>query len=483
MNIQTRIFAGILIVVVIGFYALISWITEDIKPQFRKVTEEPLVDASRTLASVAAMTVKEGKVDVDLFRKAFDDVYNRPFKAKIYEFVKREVDFRVYMTDKKGMLIFDSRKRGEEGKDYSQWNDVFYTLKGEHGVRTTREVPGDPGTSVMYVASPITWDGDIVGVLSVGNPSKAANRFVEGARNKIIIVAIIVALAVIVVGIPLSRMITSPIKSLTTYARAVREGERIDLPPLGKSEIKELGAAFEEMRTALDGKQYVENYVQSLTHEVKAPLSAIQGAVELLTEDMPPDQQARFFKNIRTETDRIRMIVDKLLLLASIESKKSIHDVENLNMGEIIEDIEKSLAPLLHEKKLVLEIKGDKKGSFEGDPFLVRQAVVNLIKNAIDFSPAGEKIEMEISESSDAGSIILTVSDKGSGIPDYALNKVYERFYSLKRPDSGKKSSGLGLSLVKEVTLLHHGKIELRNGEKRGAVAKLTLPVRFSRAV
>lgn len=472
-----------MIVVVIGFYSLIYWITEDIKPQFRKVTEEPLVDASRILASIAAMTVKEGKIDVDLFRKAFNEVYSQPFEARIYEFVKSEVDFRVYMTDKKGKVIFDSRSKEEEGKDYSLWNDVFYTLKGQHGVRTTREVPGDPATSVMYVASPVMSDGEIVGVLSVGNPSKVANRFVEGARQKIIISGIIVALAVIAVGIPLSRMITSPIKSLTSYARAVREGERIDLPKLGKSEIKELGAAFEEMRTALDGKQYVENYVQALTHEIKAPLSAIQGAAELLDEEMPLRQQTRFFKNIRTETDRIRMIVDKLLLLASIESKKSIHDVETLSMRVIIKDIEKSLVPLLHEKKLVLETGGDKEGTFEGDPFLVRQAVVNLIKNAIDFSPAGEKITLEIAESSDADLMVLTVSDKGPGIPHYALDKVYERFYSLKRPDSGKKSSGLGLSLVKEVALLHHGKIELRNKEEGGAIATLTLPVRFSRRV
>ena len=414
MNIQTRIFAGILIVVAIGFYSLILWITEDIKPQFRKVTEEPLVDTSRLLASIAAMSVVDGKVDVDLFERALDDTYSRPFKAKIYEFTKSEVDFRLYMTDKKGIVIFDSKNSDEVGKDYSRWNDVFYTLKGSYGVRTTREKPDDLTSSVMYVASPIMIGNEIIGVLSVGNPSKTANQFVEGARKKIIISGVIVALCIIAVGVPLSRMITSPIKSLTTYARAVREGERIDLPPLGKSEIKELGTAFEEMRTALDGKQYVENYVQSLTHEVKAPLSAIQGAVELLSEEMPLDQRDKFFKNIGTETDRIRMIIDKLLLLASIESKKRIDEVEKLNMREIIEDIEKSLSPIIHAKKLTLKIKDDKNGDFEGDSFLVRQAVVNLVKNAIDFSSKGEKIEVDISKSGDD---IQNAMDRKSPIP------------------------------------------------------------------
>lgn len=177
------------------------------------------------------------------------------------------------------------------------------------------------------------------------------------------------------------------------------------------------------------------------------------------------------------------MIVDKLLLLASVESKRSIHDVEQLDMVELIDDIEKSLSPLLHEKNLILETNGDKKAAFEGDFFLIRQAVVNLVKNAIDFSPAGDNITLEISKSNDADSVMLIVSDNGPGIPDYAHDKVFDRFYSLKRPDSGKKSSGLGLSLVKEVALLHHGKIELMNGDEKGAVATLTLPVRFSRMV
>ena len=74
--------------------------------------------------------------------------------------------------------------------------------------------------------------------------------------------------------------------------------------------------------------------------------------------------------------------------------------------------------------------------------------------------------------------VLLTVRDYGPGIPDYALNKVFERFYSLKRPDTGRKSSGLGLSLVKEVALLHQGSIELKNLSDGGAIAALRLPAR-----
>jgi two-component system sensor histidine kinase CreC len=142
----------------------------------------------------------------------------------------------------------------------------------------------------------------------------------------------------------ISWRITAPINKLTEYARAVRDGERVDLPSLGGGETRELGEAFEEMRSALDGKQYVEDYVQTLTHEIKGPLSAIRGATELLTErNMPSEQQGRFLSNILTETDRISLVVEKLLLLASLEKLSHVGDVKPLNMAEIVSEI-KSLS-------------------------------------------------------------------------------------------------------------------------------------------
>jgi two-component system sensor histidine kinase CreC len=277
----------------------------------------------------------------------------------------------------------------------------------------------------------------------------------------------------------LSRRITSPIGRLTVYARAVRDGKRVKLPDLGGGETRELGEAFDEMRTSLEGKQYVEKYIQTLTHEIKSPLSAIHGAVELLAEDIPPDQRSRFLSNIKDETERIKEVVEKLLLLSSLEKRNTIEDVKKLDMKELLGSIKESLFPVLQSKELTLKIMGDDDFSVEGDPFLVRQALYNLIQNAIEFSGQGGAIVASLSKNDD--SVTLTVCDRGSGIPDYACERIFERFYSLKRPDTGKKSSGLGLCLVREVATLHQGRIELENVHEGGAIATLTLPQRFSR--
>ena len=108
-----------------------------------------------------------------------------------------------------------------------------------------------------------------------------------------------------------------------------------------------------------------------------------------------------------------------------------------------------------------------------GDSFLLHQAISNLVQNAIDFSP--EHAQIILTGQSRDNRITLTVDDDGPGIPDYAKEKIFDRFFSLRRPESDKKSTGLGLNFVKEVVTLHGGKIKLENLNKKGVRAKLIL--------
>jgi len=110
----------------------------------------------------------------------------------------------------------------------------------------------------------------------------------------------------------------------------------------------------------------------------------------------------------------------------------------------------------------------------QGDAFLLRQALVNLIDNAADFSPAGGEIALRLRRDGDRQRI--EVGDRGPGVPDYALGRVFERFYSLPRPAGGSRSSGLGLCFVAEVASLHGGEAALANREGGGAQASLSVP-------
>ena len=470
MSVRRRIFLGIIVLFSVGFYFLIDFIVDDIEMRYRESTEEPLVDASRVFAAIASASMVDEKINIPLFRESFEDVNSQFFFAKIFGLVKHNVDLHVYMTDLDGIVIFDSNNGQDVGQDYSDWRDVHLTLQGEYGARTS-PVEDDEEKRMIYIASPIIRKNDLIGVLSVGKPTDSSSQFALAAQKKLIIGGTVVCITLIGIGLLLGVWVTRPIQRLTDYARAVRDGKRVKRPALGSSEMEELGLAFEQMKDALDGKSYVENYVQTLTHEIKSPVSAIRGAAELLNEDIPIKQRQAFVQNIHLEADRIRQIVDNLLLLSSLESQKYITAPDPIAVQEILAEIKTALAQQLLAKNIDLVIQGDTDCQIQGESNLIRLALMNVVQNAIDFSPSGTTIELLVSHNSLGVKFI--VRDHGSGIPDYARERIFERFYSLKRPESGRKSSGLGLSLVREIVTLHQGTITVENHSEGGGVARL----------
>jgi two-component system sensor histidine kinase CreC len=363
------------------------------------------------------------------------------------------------------------------GEDFSQWIDVRRTLKGQYGARTTRKDPDDPLTSVAYVGAPIYYRGDIIGVCSVGKSWTSINSFIKTTRRKIILIAILAVVVILIMSFLISFWITVPLQKLAEYAKFVGYGVRLPLPKLGSAEVRSLGKAFEEMRETMEGKNYIENYIQTLTHQLKGPLSVITGAAELLSENLPNKDQKKFITNIQKEGERIQQIIDRLLQLASIEKRRKPENVEKMDLKKIVGEVIESQSSVIYKKKIKI-LKKISQGTynFKGERFLIRQAVSNLFLNAIDFSPRGGKVEVSLQKSDRGGDLILTIADNGPGIPDYALDKIFEKFFSLHRPGEKRKSSGLGLSLVKEVAELHHGHISIGNRSPHGAVAILKLP-------
>jgi len=236
-----------------------------------------------------------------------------------------------------------------------------------------------------------------------------------------------------------------------------------------------MGNAFAKMQETLEGKKYVEQYVQNLTHEIKSPLSAIRGAAELLEEEMPPEQQARFLSNIRQEANRIQEMVDRMLELSALENQKILENMECLSFSSIVKTVIESKRPMLSKKNLSLVDQVPEFVMVRADRFLLFQALSNLIQNAIDFIPVDGSIEL-IGRVEDK-KLKFGVEDHGTGIPDFALEKVFDKFFSLQRPDSGKKSTGLGLNIVKEIAILHKGDVKLENRPDMGVRATLIIPI------
>ena len=471
MSVRTRIIVAFLLLVGAGFLFFVDWVTDDLQVRYREATEEPLVDIAVLVASFLSREMEGVRIRIEPLRAAVERAEGEPIAAEIYDLLKTDFGMRIYVTDRDGIVIYDSDGGRDEGEDYSRWNDVYLTLRGEYGARSTRRYPDDPASSVFYVAAPIRYGGEIVGAATVGKSLANVNLFIATARRNVLAAGIAAALAAVAVSVAVSFWITRPLDRLTRYARRVQDGGRPPLPRLGRNEIGELGRAIAGMREALEGKKYVERWVQSLAHEIKSPLASIRGAAELLDEDMPPARRRRFIANIRTEEDRIRRMVERLLELSSLENRTGLEKVEKFDPAREIEAIVESLRPRLGSVRIEFE-KPDRPVSLKGERFLVCRAIANLLENALDFTPENGRIRVALRAGE--GVISVTVEDTGPGIPDYARQKVFDRFYSLPRPATGVKSSGLGLNFVREVAALHGAAVALENLPGGGARAVLT---------
>ncbi len=475
MKLGAKIFLCYVFISVVCFYHPINWTLDTLRLRYLEGVEDPLADQANILAEMVGFQMENGTFDPDELYRVFERIYDRSLSGKIYDLEKTRVDMRVYITDEKGLVLFDSDGRQALGEDYSRWRDVAFALKGEYGARTTQKDPNDLFSSVLYVAAPIVVAGKTAGVLTAGKPTTNINSFLRNAKPRITKVAAAATGASVLIFLLVSAWITRPIVRLARYADSVRMGKPASLPRLDRTEIGDMGLAFEKMREALEGKEYVENYVQTLTHEIKSPLSAIRGAAELLEEQMPPEQRTRFLENIRTEANRIQDLVDRMLELSSLENRRVDVKKEPIALLPLVKAVLESKRPLVSKKGLEVAVEIKDGIMVKGNTFLLHQAISNLIQNAIDFSPRFGAIR--ISAKNQTNTVEFSVLDNGPGIPDYALEKIFDKFFSLRRPDEGKKSTGLGLNFVKEVAALHGGEVIVENvSETGGTRAVLRVP-------
>ncbi|QBC04249.1 two-component system sensor histidine kinase CreC [Enterobacter cloacae] len=469
MRIGMRLLLGYFLIVAIAAWFVLSIFVQEVKPGVRRATEGTLIDTATLLAEVGREDLLSGNAQQGKLAQAFSQLHQRPFRANIGGIHKVRNEYHVYMTDAQGRVVFDSAGLAV-GKDYSRWNDVWLTLRGEYGARSTQSNPDDPESTVMYVAAPVVDNGKIIGVLSVGKPNSAMAPVIHRSERRILWAGGALLGIALLIGLVVAWWINRSIGTLSRYADAVTTDSPLPLPNPGSSELRKLAQALENMRIRLEGKNYIEHYVHSLTHELKSPLAAIRGAAEILAEQPSPQVARRFIDNILVQNARMQSLVEKLLAQARLENRVEIVPA-SVDVDALFTRLADARSTLLTAKNITLTCKTTAL-RVEGDAELLEQALGNLLDNAIDFTPEGGAVQLAAHE--EEQQIHFTVTDSGSGIPDYALTRIFERFYSLPR-DNGLKSSGLGLAFVQEVARLHQGEITLRNRDEGGVMATLIL--------
>ena len=453
MRIRTAIFGVYVVASAIGFTGVMALVLRDVRLRYVESMRRTLGDTAVLMAGFTALAAADGD-------------WTKPLKA-----LPPQADLlRVFACDRDGRVLFDAAGH-DAGQTYAWTMTGGGHLASEnYTVANVAEVGNE-----LRVVTPVRRAGKLIGWVGVGRPLSSVTEGVQAARVRLMWSAGAIALGMIVAGWWIAARLTRSLERLTTYVRNVRD-DRLARPPQSRAtEIAELSRAFEEMRDALEGRQHVERYTQTLAHEVKAPLAAIRGAAELMDENMPLEQRQKFLANIRTESARIQRIIERLLELSSLEARKELRQTETLSASQLATEAVDVVRSAGAACGIVFAVRQNGDATLRGESVLLREALINLLQNALDFSPAGGEVTLTVS--AEPSRVKFVVEDTGPGVPDYALPKVFDRFYSLPRPGTERKSTGLGLALVREIAHLHGGNATLANRPDGGARATLVLPV------
>jgi len=459
------------------FWFILHKAIDTLDSSVRQAAEGVMVDSANMIAELLSQQTREGAISLETLERLIPAYLERRLDARIFSVLKKNPDMQLYVTDHAGRVVFDSTGR-HTGEDFSQWRDVLLTLRGRYGARSspileTDKIAGAEARA-MYVAAPIREGERIIGAVTVVKEIRFLDPFVIAAEYQILTYAAVVLVISLLFGALMTWWLSRSIRKLVGYADQLGAGRKAEPPRLREREFVRLIDAMERMQEEIEGKAYVENYIHTLAHELKSPLTGIQGASELLTEEMAPQQRRRFVRNIQDSAQRMTRLVERLLALASVEKRRHIESVANIDFAGMLQRLIAERQAAVSDKSLLLEWDFAPGWTLCGEPLLLEQAVGNLLDNAFDFSPDGGKIG--ISGHDADGWHEIHIRDAGPGIPEFAHDRLFERFFSLPRPGNQKRSTGLGLSFVREVMTLHHGTASLCNHTQGGAEAVLRWP-------
>ena len=361
---------------------------------------------------------------------------------------------------------------------------AFRTGEPQGGVRRDSD-----GTRIVSVTIPIQLIQAVVGTVTY--ESYDLDTLIAAERSAIIPYAAAAIIAIMGSAIWLTLSIARPVRQLADAAREVRlaGGRRVPLPDLSdrKDEIGRLGEAFAAMTNALyDRLDAIETFAADVSHEIKNPLTSIRSAAEILPLAKDDERRAKLIGVIQHDVRRLDRLITDISNASRLDAELAREDLGRIDMARLLTDIaatqQREPKPGEPEPPTIkLDLQGDL--AMRGHEGPLSRVFVNLIENAVTFSPEGGTVRVRARRAGGPhGRILVTVEDDGPGIPDDNLETVFERFYT-QRPKGAAfgSHSGLGLAIARQIVAAHGGRIKAENragpdGQRAGARFTVDLP-------
>ncbi len=524
LSIFFRIWLAVALVLIVSGTVVFTQLFEHVKPTAQQVIEDTLLDTSKMMAANLQAPLQSGQLLDASYQRQLDSAFiAKPASVKdinskdSYELDKQPEyqqktasSFRLYVTDNKGMVLYDSlpAPNNAEGEDYSRWNDVYLTLNGQYGARSTPDANSKRDSSIMYVAQPIKNNlGQLIGVVSVGKPVDSVMPYLDNTRQRMLVTTLLISIAALILAGLVAWWLKQSISLVTRYTSALAEDTKKPYFYLAH-ELNSLTNTIETMKHRLENRAYVSDYVHTLTHELKSPLTAIRASSELLEDEgLDNDDRQMLTQAIGEQSIKMQQLIDRLLLLAKVEQPTFRLNRQAISIIPMLNSLIKDSAPKAQQRGLSamkLFINGysvediDEKHPsvllaetmINGDNFWLVQALQNVLDNAIHFADNEVSIEVTTADQS----VTIDIFNDGQPLPDYAIAKAFNRYFSLSHQKQSqqqhrnhlKKGTGLGLTLVKQVIEHHGGSVSISNvddtaenlgSHSRGVIVRVTLPL------
>lgn len=346
---------------------------------------------------------------------------------------------------------------------------ISRTLDGETVVQTGRDVAGD---TIFTVATPIMRNGRVLGVIGVNSAAGEIDLLVRTEREQVLQMFVVAILVSIGLSLLLASTIANPLSDLAAAAEIGREKNarklspsRVRIPDLSArpDEIGRLSAAIRGMVTALYERiDANEQFAADVSHEIKNPLASLRSAVGTLRVAKRPDQRNKLLDVIEHDVRRLDRLVSDISNASRLDSELVKEEEETFNLSQLLSNLSEHLGNEARTKGVdFISDLPSQPMQVQGLEARLAQVFVNLITNAISFCGEGDAVRVWARQRDNR--VLIVVEDTGPGIPEQALTKVFNRFYSERPVGQFGDHSGLGLAISKQIIEAHSGVIWAEN--------------------
>ena len=378
---------------------------------------------------------------------------------------------RLIITDQAGAVLYDSTQ-GSVGR-FALFPEILRALEGNN-VFTWHY---HDGAMTSRAATPIVYYGTIVGCVYMTEFDTAQGALIKSLQNTVLRVTLVLEAILILFSLFFSNAFSRRMRKIMNSMRIIQEGDYTHKVEIGgNDELTLLGNEFNDLMERLQtSEQKRHRFVSDASHELKTPLASIKLLTDsILQNDMDMETVREFVGDIGNEADRLNRMTIKLLSLTKVDGQEMV-DSEIIYMEPTIRRVERMLAPMAGQADIRIELE------LGGDcPILILeddlyQIVFNLMENGIKYNVPGGSLKVCLQRQED--NALLTVSDTGTGIPQDALEHIFERFYRVDKARSRASGGcGLGLAIVKALVLRNRGEIHAESTVGKGTTFLVSFP-------